>query len=116
MSTQCLHCGNKINGRIDKKFCNVYCKSAYHNAKNRDESQLIRQINAILKTNYRILRKVNPYQKTKVKKDHLLQQGFDFSYFTNIYTTRKGHIYYFIYDQGYLPLDNDFYAVVKRDK
>jgi len=24
-------------------------------------------------------------------------------------------VYYFIYDQGYLPLEEDYYALVKRD-
>jgi len=25
------------------------------------------------------------------------------------------NIYYFVYDQGYLPLEGDYYALVKRD-
>lgn len=33
-STTCLYCMSKIsNGRSDKKFCNQYCKNAYHNSK-----------------------------------------------------------------------------------
>ena len=42
-------------------------------------------------------------------------KGFDFNYFTSIYTTKSGTIYYFIYDQGYLPLENQYYALVKRE-
>ena len=38
-----------------------------------------------------------------------------FNYFTNIYTTKAGTVYYFVYDQGYLPIDGgDYYALVKR--
>ena len=111
----CIHCGKAIYGRIDKKFCNPQCKSAYHNVKNRDESLKMKAVNKLLKDNYNILCKINPNQKTKVKKDTLTQNGFNFHYFTNIYKTKKGHVYYFIYDQGYLPLENDFYAIVKRD-
>ena len=112
---KCIHCGNIIHGRIDKKFCDPQCKSAYHNTKNRNESKKIRKVNKLLKENYNILSKINPYQKTKVKKEALTKRGFNFHYFTSIYTTKKGHIYYFIYDQGYLPLADDFYAIVKRN-
>ena len=28
--------------------------------------------------------------------------------------TRKGTRYYFVYDQGYLPLENDWYMPVRR--
>lgn len=111
----CLHCGKNIIGRIDKKFCCTHCKSAYHNSKNRIESKKIRAINKLLKNNYNILCDINPHQKTKVNKSALLERGFNFQYFTNIYKTKKGHIYYFVYDQGYLPLENDFYAIVKRN-
>jgi len=44
----------------------------------------------------------------------MLDADFDFNHFTSIYTTQTGNIYYFCYDQGYLPLENDFYALVKR--
>ena len=34
--------------------------------------------------------------------------------FTNLYQTKNGHTYYFCYDQGYLPLEHDYFALVKR--
>jgi hypothetical protein len=34
--------------------------------------------------------------------------------FTNILKTKTGNTYYFLYDQGYMLLDNDFYILVKR--
>jgi hypothetical protein len=52
--------------------------------------------------------------KTKTNKTKLLDKGFDFEYFTHLYTTQKGTVYFFVYDLGYLPLDNDFYMIVKR--
>ena len=75
---------------------------------------LIRNINNRLRKNWRILEALNPEQKTKTTRTKLIEKGFDFNYFTSIYTTKAGTIYYFVYDQGYLPLDNDFYALVKR--
>ena len=61
------------------------------------------------------LESINPHQKTKTTRDKLIAAGFDFNYFTSIYTTKSGTVYYFVYDQGYLPLENQYYAVVKRE-
>ena len=64
-------------------------------------------------TNY--IEDFNPEQKTKTSRAKLIEKGFDFNYFTSIYTTKAGTVYYFVYDQGYLAIDNDFYALVKRE-
>nr|WP_310993282.1 hypothetical protein [Aequorivita sp. S2608]MDS1298842.1 hypothetical protein [Aequorivita sp. S2608] len=40
--------------------------------------------------------------------------GFNFDSFTSIYTTKSGATYFYLYDQGYLPLDDDFYLLVKK--
>ena len=36
MEKQCLECGDKIVGRIDKKFCSDGCRNAYNNKVNKD--------------------------------------------------------------------------------
>lgn len=112
----CLECDTPVQGRTDKKFCSDYCRNTYNNKQNKDSKNLIRNINNRLRKNYRIL---NSYKltdgKTKTTKTKLINSGFDFEYITNIYTTKKGTTYYFIYDLGYLPLDNDFYMIVKRE-
>ena len=116
MSKECLECGEKIVGRADKKFCSDYCRNAYNNSVNKDSKNLIRNINNRLKKNYRILDELNPEGKSKTTKTRLLDKGFDFEYFTNIYQTKNGNTYYFLYDLGYLPLDNDFYMIVRRER
>ena len=115
MQRECLECGEKIVGRIDKKFCSDACRNSHNNAINKDNRNLIRNVNNRLRKNYRILEELNPDQKTKVGRSKLIEKGFDFSYFTSIYQTKAGTIYYFVYDQGYLPLEGDYYALVKRD-
>jgi hypothetical protein len=112
---KCLSCGEVLSGRIDKKFCSDYCRSTYNNRLNSESRKIVRNINNKLKKNYRILQSINTDQKTKTTRDKLLEKGFNFTYFTNLYTTRSGRVYYFIYDQGYLPLEEDYYALVKRD-
>ncbi|EPR72228.1 hypothetical protein ADIWIN_2728 [Winogradskyella psychrotolerans RS-3] len=68
-----------------------------------------------MRKNYRILEALNPNKKMKCSRAKLVEKGFDFNYFTSTYTTKAGTIYYFVYDQGYLPLEGEYYALVKRD-
>ena len=114
MQKACLECGEKIVGRVDKKFCSDYCRNAYNNNRNKDSKNLQRNINNQLRKNYRILEEFNPEGKGKTTRSKLQAKGFSFEYFTSIYTTKAGTVYYFVYDQGYLPLEGDYYALVKR--
>ena len=115
MEKSCPECGEKIIGRTDKRFCSDYCRNAHHNKANKDSSQLIRNTNNLLRKNYRILEELNPNDKTSVSRTKLLAKGFNFEFFTSIYTTKTGKQYFFVYDQGYLKLENDFYALVKKN-
>ena len=110
----CLECGVQINGRIDKKFCSDYCRNSYNNKLNQDSNKLVRRINYALRKNRRILAALNPDGKTKVHKLKLQDEGFNFDYYTNQYTTKNGKTYIFCYDQGYLSLDADYYILVHK--
>lgn len=112
---KCLECGESFQGRSDKKFCSDYCRNSYNNKVNRDSKNLIRNTNNHLRKNYKILTDLNPSGKTKVSKSKLLHLNFDFQLFTSIYTTKSGNVYYYVYDQGYLLLDNDYLLLVKND-
>ena len=116
METTCLECGKKLVGRADKKFCEDYCRNAYNNKINKDSKNLIRNINNRLRKNYRILDSFTLTEgKTKTTRTRLIDKGFDFEFITNTYTTKKRTTYFFVYDLGYLPLDNDYYMIVKRE-
>ena len=112
----CVNCGDEIKGRADKKFCSAECRSAHHYEYNRDRTNFMRRINFTLRKNYKILEDLNPKGKARVSRDQLLERGFKFSYYTNTYSTKAGATYYFVYDQGYLPIDEDYYALVIRQK
>lgn len=113
---KCLECGEIIKGRVDKKYCSDYCRNAYNNKLNKDSKNLVRNINNRLRKNYRVLDSFTLKDgKTRTSKTRLMDKGFDFDYITNLYTTKKGTTYYFVYDLGYLPLDNDYYMIVKRE-
>ena len=115
MKKNCLECGEPLNGRIDKKFCSDYCRNAYNNKINKESKNLIRNVNNRLRKNHKLLSDLNVYGKTKVTRTKLLDGNFDFSFFTSVYTTKTGNTYYYIYDQGYLPLENDYYLLIKKE-
>ncbi|MEQ8530573.1 MAG: hypothetical protein RIB86_01895 [Imperialibacter sp.] len=111
----CLACGKPLQGRIDKKFCDDYCRNTYNNQTKSASNNLVRNINNALKKNRNLLEAIVPEGEVmaKVHRDKLTQGGFQFRYMTHNYTNRKGNIYYYCYDYGYLPLENDWFLVVK---
>ena len=115
MTKSCLECNEKIIGREDKKFCSDGCRNAYNNKINKDSNNFMRNVNNKLRKNYRVLSEINTDGKSKATRAKLLSKGFDFEFFTNILNTKTGNTYYFVYDQGYLALENDFYMLVKKD-
>lgn len=102
-------------GREDKKFCSDGCRNSYNNKINKDSTNFMRNVNNKLRKNYRILCIINIEGKSKTTRAKLLSKGFDFEFFTNILNTKTGNTYYFIYDQGYLALENDYFMLVKKD-
>ena len=111
----CLECGDKMVGREDKKFCGDGCRNDYNNKMNTDHTNLMRNINNKLRKNYRILTELNPEGKTKTTKNKLISRGFDFDLITSVYTTKTGNTYYFVYDQGYMTVENEGYVLVKKE-
>ena len=111
----CLECGEPLKGRADQKFCNDLCRNAYNNKKLGQSSNYMRKINRLLKKNHSILKELNPDEKTTAFRGMLEKHGFSFDYFTHIYTTRNGRVYYFVYDQGYSELDNNKYVLVRKE-
>jgi len=111
---KCPECKSVIHGRADKKFCSDYCRTAFHNKNNADATNFMRNINNILRKNRRILLAMNPNGKARTTRTKLLDQGFKFSYYTNEYVTKAGKVYKFCYEQGYLDLGDEKYALVLR--
>lgn len=113
----CLHCGKELQGRVDKKFCDDQCRTAYNNQFNAIPD-IVKDINQTLKRNRKILEELTPADtgKTRVTLQKLIDKGFNFSYHTNTYLTKAGALYVFCYDYGYLKLDDQFYMLVKRQQ
>ena len=112
----CLECSKPLKGRTDKKFCDDLCRNSYNNKLNSDSNGYVRNINNILRRNRRVLAEALPVteEMSKITKQKMLEKGFQFKYFTHTYTNKKGNIYYFCYEYGYLLLEADWMLIVKR--
>jgi hypothetical protein len=114
----CLACNKILKGRVDKKFCDDYCRNNYNNlqkSKNQN-SVYVKNINNTLLKNRKILENILPETEEliKIPQQKLLDKGFVFKYHTHTYKNKKEQVYFFCYDYGYLPLENNWLLVVKR--
>lgn len=114
----CLACNKPIKGRTDKKFCDDFCRNTYNNKLNSDSNSYVRNINNVLRKNRRILQDmlVDGNEMTKTTRQKLSERGFQFTYTTHTYTNKKGNVYYFCYEYGYLLLEGDWVLIVERKK
>jgi hypothetical protein len=114
----CLLCGKALKGRSDKKFCDDYCRASFNNELKSAANNFIRNVNHALGKNRRILESILPEgeQTAKATGEKLLQKGFLFKFHTHSYTARNGNTYFYCYEYGYLPLENDRYLIVKREE
>ncbi len=109
-------CGKQVRGRIDKKFCDDYCRNSFNNKLKGLSGNLVRNINNALGKNRRILEGIicsGDNGSAKTNKEKLMQMGFQFKYLTHVHRTKAGKNYNYCYDYGYLPLENDWFLVVK---
>jgi hypothetical protein len=112
----CLTCDKPLKGRNDKKFCDDFCRNNYNNQLKSIINSQVKDINSTLAKNRRILKGLLPEAKetVTVNKEKLQKLGFHFKYITHTHVTKTGKTYYYCYDHGYLPLENDWYLIVRK--
>lgn len=98
----CLECNDPIIGRIDKKFCTVYCKSAFHekNKKLKEDSTFVR-VSKQLKLNRKVLKSVSAPGASQVMCTLLTEKGFDQNFYTHTWTSSTGNLYHFCFEHGF---------------
>lgn len=102
MENACLGCADPVEGRSDKLFCSVSCKSAYHYERNKEkEATFYKRVDIQLKRNHRLLKHFNSGGKATVRQELLKNAGFDPAYFTHYWRNQSGLTYFFCYDMGY---------------
>lgn len=113
---KCLYCKTAFQGRVDKKYCSEQCRSNFNNLNRSDHERLIKSVNSVLRKNRSILKMLNPVGMSTVRKEYLDDKGFNFKYFTSLYTTKDGNAYHFCYDLGYMILDENKVRIVEYQK
>ena len=98
----CLNCKKELLGRVDKKFCDVHCKSAHHYKLRQENMSFYSEVDQQLKLNRKILKVFNKAGKATVRSEVLLEQGFNPDFFTHYWKTKKGEVYLFVYEYGFL--------------
>lgn len=116
---KCIECDKDLFGRTDKKFCGDRCRNEHNNklrGKRIFNKCMVNISNALIKSR-RILKGLIPdsSESAKVSKSRLEQMGFNFKYHTHIHKTKMGKTYHYIYDYGYLELDNDWYLIIRNE-
>lgn len=113
----CQSCAQVLYGRLDKRFCDDGCRNNFNNQQNSIQNKEIRIINRVLKRNRAILLALLSEGKkpTKVDRECLLLEGFNFRYMTHQEAGPAGQSYQVCYDVGLISLKNREYQIVRAE-
>jgi hypothetical protein len=100
MKNVCKECQRPLQGRSDKKFCDDYCRVSYHSKSNRDNLEVVRQINKILKKNRQILQECLQKYGNSIPRKYLEWNSFKFQFYTHLMTYSKKETIKYCYDLG----------------
>ena len=103
----CPVCGAPVKGRSDKKFCSVKCKSIHQYENRQKKEAFYIQVDRQLKVNRKILKSFNKKGFSTIRKTDLYKEGFNPNYFTHYWKNKKGGVYLFVYEYGFLNLKKD---------
>tara|TARA_R110000764_G_scaffold214974_1_gene301564 strand:+ start:434 stop:823 length:390 start_codon:yes stop_codon:yes gene_type:complete len=104
---KCLICSTPISGRVDKLFCSLKCKSINQYEKRQESEQFFFKVDSHLKVNRKILKSYNKSGFTTVRRNELIDRGFNPKFFTHYWKNQKGDVYLFVYEYGFLNIQND---------
>ncbi len=111
----CPLCGNKVQGRSDKKFCNIICKNTWHQKRKLENITVVDKIDQILHKNRTILQELmQQHTKRKVSRLKLEDLGFNFAYCTGVYQNKQGKWYHYVYDFAWMLFSDQEVLIVKQ--
>lgn len=103
---ECFYCHKKLEGRTDKKFCDLHCKSAYQYKKEKENpDRFYNKVDNQLKLNRKILKEYNKGGKVTIRTKILLELGFNPNFFTHYWKNQKGEVYLFVYEYGFRKIN-----------
>lgn len=104
-SHQCKECGERLEGRGDKVFCDDRCRMRFHRHSN--ASLRIRKgVDHVLQRNRNLLIAMRGKMHTRWNSLDcafwLRRKGFDFNFHTHIVTLTDGRMAIMCYEEGYV--------------
>lgn len=115
----CPICGDKLIGKINKRFCSPACKARYHRNRAEQRIPVTRNVDAILHRNWKILSELHETAGTHklfVNKAQLSRRGFHFDYYTTSKVNKEQKPYYYVYDFAWMSFSEKEMMVVKLRK
>ena len=113
----CKVCGKLLEGRRDKKYCNLVCKNQYAadmRALHRDEVRIEMKFLLRNRTILKELLDQESLKKKKIKRTALEQLGFRFENFTGTYTNKQNKLYHYIFDYSWMEFSDKEVLILKR--
>ncbi|MEP3209750.1 MAG: hypothetical protein ABJN95_11195 [Maribacter sp.] len=101
-SKTCPVCDAPVKGRSDKKFCSKKCKSIDQYEHRQKTEGFYIKVDKQLKINRKILKGYNKSGYSVIRKNELIDQGFNPKFFTHYWKNKKGDVYLFVYEYGFL--------------
>lgn len=98
----CPICASRLKGRSDKIFCSPKCKSIHQYEQRQENEGFFLKVERQLKINRKILKRYNKSGFTTVRTAELINEGFDPNFFTHYWKNKKGDVYLFVYEYGFL--------------
>lgn len=102
MKKTCPVCDEEVRGRVDRIFCSTKCKSSSQYGQRLEKEHYYLQVDRQLKVNRKLLKRFNTAGKSTIRKELLIEAGFNPMYFTNYWKNQSGDVYLFCYEFGFL--------------
>ena len=112
----CLECGQNVNGRSDKKFCDDGCRNLYNNRLNSYATNFIRNVNNALRKNRRILQDLYRSNVKHIYWQRLAVEGFNFSLYTHSNKTKPGNTWFYCYEFGYMFSGSGRISIASKER
>lgn len=103
----CPTCGDIIKGRKDKIYCSASCKSAAQYESRSVKEKFFLDVDKQLKTNRKILKRHNQAGFTTLRREKLIEEGFNPRFFTHYWKNKQHQIYFFCYEFGFSEIERD---------
>ena len=113
----CKLCKSNFQGRSDKIFCTLKCKSRYHRKLNAVTKSATSDIDTILHRNRSILLEVMGKHKTQLKIPITIleKKKFNFNYITKYYINSRGKTYHYVYDFSWMIFGTNEVQIYRRN-